>query len=111
MDNIKERIKEVLTGNNFFQIEEETKEEIAERLFIYHEELLFQNDELKRVNDKLNNLSQLYQRLFNEAPVIYVFIDDEGRIMEFNQLASKIFLEVSSGKLLATFIHASSQDK
>ena len=110
MDNIKERIKEALTGNSFFQIEEETKEEIAERLFIYHEELLFQNDELKRVNEKLNNLSQLYQRLFFEAPVIYVFIDEEGRVMEYNQLASKVFTEINSGKPLANFIHTSSQD-
>jgi len=110
MENIKEKIMQVNEEHQLKGLSTKSKEEIIESLFIYHEELIFQNDELKIANNVLESVKNRYTVLFNEAPVIFVFINVEGKIVEYNQAASEAFEQIKVGQNLAQLIDPSSQD-
>lgn len=67
-------------------------EELAAEISIYHQELIFQNDELMRKNQELESIrsslqesQEQYQALFDEAPVGYIILDENARIRAVNQ--------------------------
>src|SRR6056297_585153 len=111
MKNMKEKIRKTLMADEFDSISSKTKDEIVEKLFIYHEELLFQNEELKRVNNEMEEIKLKFQKLFQEAPIGYVFINEKLEIIDYNDEAKKYVRgEKDSGRKLSDFIDASSQD-
>lgn len=111
MKNMKEKIRKTLMSDEFDSISSRTKDEIVERLFIYHEELLFQNEELKRVNKEIEEIKLRFQQLFMEAPIGYVFINERLEIIDYNSEAEKyIYGEKDSARKLSDFIDSNSQD-
>jgi diguanylate cyclase (GGDEF)-like protein len=111
MKNMKEKIRKTLMADEFDSISSKTKDEIVEKLFIYHEELLFQNEELKRVNNEMEEIKLKFQKLFQEAPIGYVFINEKLEIIDYNDAAKNYVRgEKNSGRKLSDFIDASSQD-
>jgi diguanylate cyclase (GGDEF)-like protein len=111
MKNIREKIRKTLMSDEFDSVSSKTKEEIVEKLFIYHEELLFQNEELKRVNNEIEEIKLKYKKLFKEAPIGYVFLDEKLEIIDYNDEAKKYIQSGKDlGRKLSDFIHPSSQD-
>lgn len=47
-------------------------------------------DTLREKNQELEKLKNLYFELFNNAPVGYLTIDEEGKVIEYNQTLSKM---------------------
>lgn len=111
MKDIIEKIRKTLMSDEFDSIASRTKEEIVEKLFIYHEELFFQNEELKRVNNELEEIKLRFQNLFKKAPISYIFINEDQEIIDYNE-ESKKYIKGSGnyGRKLSDFIDPSSQD-
>ncbi len=90
-----------------------SRRELLEEISVYHQELLYQNDELARRAQELEIARQLYQDLFNDAPVGYAVLDPDYRIMTANRtLAALLATEVPAllGKPLSSLVHPASQD-
>jgi PAS domain S-box-containing protein len=81
-----ERIDEVLSNREQFLDNAYSKslEELIEELKIYQYELEFQNDELRRVQEDLELSRDQFQQLFQEAPVGYVMLGPDFKILECN---------------------------
>ncbi len=79
---IEEELKNLpLTTNDF------SKEELIQRISIYHEELILQNDELKQINADLEKVNSDFRELFESTPIAYVIIDNNGIIKQANTTA------------------------
>ncbi len=70
---IEEILKERIIDEKF--LSSKSFDEIIEEISIYHQELEFQNCELLRVRDELEQSKQHYASLFNDAPIGYVLFD------------------------------------
>jgi PAS domain S-box-containing protein len=68
-------------------IEPANLDDLTQELHIYHAELEIQNEQLRRTQHDLEQVSQRYQSLFELAPVGYVVLENQGRIVEANQQA------------------------
>ncbi len=90
MANYKHDIELFLEKNMLSDIDSKPKEEIIQSLSIYHEELRFQNDELRRINTELEYSKMEYEQLFMESPVGYLLLDDEFYIIKSNAEAIKL---------------------
>ena len=93
MDPVKRLIEEALNKNN---IDNElmniyTREQFLQTISVYHEELNHQNDELKRINQNLERKHQEYERLFMEAPICYLLLDDDLKIIKYNYAFRDLF--------------------
>ena len=111
MKDMKDKIRKTLMTDEFDSISLKTKDEIVEKLFIYHEELLFQNEELKRINNEMEELKLRFQKMFMESPIGYIFINEKLEIKDYNNEAKKYIRgDKDSGRKLSDFIDASSQD-
>lgn len=88
-------------------------DELFEEFFIYHQELEFQNDELRRIQKELEASRRKLVETFDNAPVSYVITDDEGKIIRVNKTflytLDLDLLEVKN-RLLSDFIHPEEQD-
>lgn len=62
-------------------------------LHVHQIELELQNEELRRAQKQLEESRDAFSRLFNQAPVGYVTIDQQSRISRFN----RTFLEMTRG--------------
>ncbi|SDJ45409.1 sensor domain-containing diguanylate cyclase/phosphohydrolase [Salimicrobium halophilum] len=91
MERMEEVIEQILQGNNVEDYKNETKEEILSTLSVYHEELRFQNEELKRTNHQLTVMKEKYESLFYDAPLPYLLVDDTFLITDYNKKASELF--------------------
>lgn len=60
-------------------------EELVEDLKIYQYELEFQNDELRRIQAELEKSRDEFQELFHGAPVGYIVLDEQSRILKCNK--------------------------
>ncbi|WP_319201658.1 HD domain-containing phosphohydrolase [uncultured Ilyobacter sp.] len=111
MNEIRRRISEALESNDIGIDSKSTIMEALEKLSVYHEELRFQNDELKRANALVENLQKEYESLFTEAPVPYLLLNEKFEIQKFNNASRKLF---GTSKLLGVsitkFIAHDSQD-
>jgi PAS domain S-box-containing protein len=63
---------------------------ILHELRVHQIELELQNDELHRAQRDLEIAQKKYFNLFNFAPVGYLILDEQGRILEANVTASKM---------------------
>ena len=89
-------------------------EQLMEEVSIYHQELIFQNNELVQQGAKLKESRIKYRELFDEAPVGYVVMDQDYII----KAANKTFCQYAQlapggiiGQKLTSFIHPDSQDE
>lgn len=117
--NLKKRIELVLKNKTTALESAYTKslEELVEELKIYQYELEFQNDELQRVQLELEQSRNEYKQLFERAPVGYVIIGDDMRLIDCNQTfrnmlsGSKKRKECQQRMDFREFIAAEYQDK
>ncbi len=91
-------IEEALKNNPWSQ-DDVLRHELIEKISIYHEELHFQNEELKRVNKYLESLKDDYKDLFNFAPITFFIIDKQSVIIEANQNAKMLFGDIINKSL------------
>lgn len=93
-------------------MDSKSKEEMLEALSVYHEELRVQNQELSRVNEKLEIAKNEYERLFMSSPVDYIIIDEIGQILKVNDQAESILthMDIRNARI-QKFFSNDSQDK
>jgi PAS domain S-box-containing protein len=87
---------------------------ILETVNIYHAELEYQNEELKRVQTELSHSRKAYRDLFQQAPVPYLVVDEEGIIRQYNDKFADWFqlgqMKTLSGTPLSQYVAPTSQD-
>lgn len=115
IEDLKRRIGEVAGGKAYNPKHAYTKslEELIEDLKVYQYELEFQNEELKRIQNDLELSREEYLQLFENAPVCYVIIDNNFRILKRNKLFNSHFGEFLHEKEQLDFrslLEAASQD-
>lgn len=88
-DDIKElraRAEAYLRANPPSLDEEKQKvSELIHELSVYQIELEMQNNQFKLVQDELLNSNVSFYKLYNEAPVGYVIIDSDNKLIKANQ--------------------------
>lgn len=117
--DLKEQIRQVLDDkeSNLGDVQNKSPEEIIEELKIYQYELEFQNEELQRMQLELERSRDEYLHLFEDAPVGYVIVNEEGVILNLNKLAQKMLTGKQQerrplkGEDFRKFITAASQDR
>ncbi len=72
-------------------LDDASRNELLQQISIYHEELVIQNDELRRINQELEDVKNDYRELFRFAPIVYFIVNSKGTIVEANQNSEKIF--------------------
>ena len=111
MDNIRDLIEETLKSNDIGINNKNSILEALERIFIYHEEIRFQNDELKRVNTMVEKLQLDYESLFKEAPLPYYLLDKNFIITKVNHAGNKLLSDANIlGRSFFEFIRPEFQD-
>lgn len=83
-----------------------SRTEVLEDLRLHKIELEVQLDELRRAEAQVAALGERYRRLFNEAPVPMLAVDELGRIVTANVAARELLAEGSmlSGRPLVLFV-------
>lgn len=64
---------------------------LLEELHIHHIELEMQNEELASTRERLEHSQKYVHDLFTDAPVGYLVLDEEGRIIEANRTVCSLF--------------------
>jgi len=83
-------------------------EDMVHELRVYHTELEFQLEDLRKANEQLTAAKERYANLFNFAPIGYVVTDTHGTIQEMNLTAEVLFgIEANDwqGRPLAELLH------
>lgn len=84
---------------------------LAETVNIHHQELEYQNSELRRIHAELEDSRQRYLSLFNDAPVGYLVCDHKMMVLAANHTFRKLLnLQTCEGQPFHHFIHPDSQD-
>jgi len=86
---------------------------ILHELQVHQLELEMQNEELRRVQDMLEQEKLKYTDLFEYSPVGYLVMDKQGKIRDINQtlcLMLGISKSLVTGKNLSSFLNPESQD-
>ena len=118
LDLRKRAQKRSLLGANpsIEELEAMSTQEIAQKmreLHLHQIELEMQNEELYKTQEELHYLKTRYFELYNMAPMGYLTLDADGRILESNNASVEI-LEASHEKLrhqsLSHFIYPQDQD-
>lgn len=111
MTNIEKEIEKVLSHNNINIDKNSSIAEALEKIFVFKEELRFQNDELRRINHDIEVVKQDYEELFTEAPIAYLLLDDDMNINKANSSAVDLLKCTDlNGKHFSNFIEPKSQD-
>ncbi|WP_041581681.1 PAS domain-containing protein [Salisediminibacterium selenitireducens] len=112
MKHIERIIHDALNNYDEGSLDEHTKNELVEKLSVYHEELTFQNDELRETNEKLEEAKADFERLFMDSPIGNVLVDEAGTVLKFNHYASGLFdFGLERGKPLNRLVASDDQDK
>ncbi len=114
-DDLQRKIEQILQERKIDAefLNSKTMEEILEEIGIYHQELEYQNSELMRIRDELEVSRQHYYDLFDEAPLSYVVIDPDYRILSSNRVFQQmvgIAKRDLLGKYFTRFIQPEHQD-
>ncbi len=104
-----EKIETILNDTNR-PLDDASRIELLEQLSIYHEELVFQNQELKRINENLTELKNDYKELFDFAPLGYFIIDQKGRIITANSYIRKHFAVEHKTNIIDYVDHSSDKE-
>jgi PAS domain S-box-containing protein len=96
------------------QVPTERLQEILHELQVHQVELEIQNEELRRIQLELEESRDRYRDLYDFAPVGYVGLDAEGRVLQAN-LTAATFLRCERkhliGQNLANFVGSQDQDR
>ncbi len=109
------KAEEILKKNGIMDnsIFEKDLKTIIEELNIYQIELEHQNEELINTQNELIKSNEKYADLFNNAPIGYLILDFDNRIVEINKKAESLF-NVQKNELngfnFTKLIHPNSQD-
>ncbi len=114
-DAITSRIDKVLSSEKgpISELSKKTIEEILEEVNVYHQELEFQNQELMRIREELEESKHHYEDLFHNAPIGYVIFDKNSFIKNANiAFAQIVGSEQNSiiNQQITYFVHPESQD-
>lgn len=86
---------------------------LAQNLSIYHSELIYQNEELSRINQELQASERRYTDLYSYAPVSYLILNFDGQIFSANKAFCKMIgadqINICKNRL-SSYLAASSQD-
>ncbi|MFO8021086.1 MAG: PAS domain S-box protein, partial [Perlabentimonas sp.] len=88
-------------------------EEILEDVGVYHQELEYQNEELRRIHQELEESRNDFADLFDDAPVGYVVFDKDFEIQSVNRTFAKMVRAGTKsivGKKITEFILPKEQD-
>lgn len=88
-------------------------EELANEISVYHQELIYQNEELLRQKQQVEDTTKIYQDLFDKAPIAYVVLDENYKIRSANKTFAEIMntdIYSLKQKTLTDLIHPESQD-
>ncbi len=83
------------------------RDKLLEELHVHQIELELQNEELRQAHFRLEYTYQQYLDLYNEAPVGYISLNDEGQIIRANQKLATMFgieLYQLKGRALVDFM-------
>ncbi len=115
LKDIREKAEKILQSQSLDN-KEYTNEEISivlHELQVHQIELELQNDELSRIRYELEASRNKYYSLFDLAPVGYLTLDMDLKILDANETAAK-YLAVPKAALfgldLSTFVQPESQD-
>ena len=67
------------------KFDEITVEKLTEELSAYHIELIYQNEELKRVQEEYKKSELRYKDLFENSPTGYIIHDENGNVEKTNK--------------------------
>ncbi|MFP4289490.1 MAG: ATP-binding protein [Bacteroidales bacterium] len=93
-ESIKKKIEQALNQKDGFSEKQsytKSLEELVEELKVYQIELEFQNEELRRVQQELEVSRNDYREMFMSAPVSYIIIDDNHKILHYNDIFIELF--------------------
>src|SRR6056297_1936144 len=109
---LRKKIEEVLGADHAKYPGDKSIGELVEEISIYHRELEFQNDELRRTQLELEGSKEHLNSLFEHAPVGYVVCNEAFRIESFNQRFCDMIPRSrdARGVLVNQFIDPVSQD-
>lgn len=116
IEKLKEKIDMIINSDMDIEkaVSKKNVDELVEEISIYHQELEYQNQELRRIQLELEESETKYKRLFNESPAGLAVYDDYGVISMFNKAFSNL-LELPSediiGSKIQSYIEPVSQDK
>ncbi len=108
-----EMIVEAQKPNQIAVISPERAQFLLQELQVHQIELQMQNEELRRSHDELEEAKERYFDLYELAPIGYLTLNKEGKILEANLTATTLFA-IPKGSLintpLNTFIVSQDQD-
>lgn len=113
---IQDKIKDIINKKKIDveYLNSKSFEEILEEINVYYQELEYQNIELVRIREEVEISRKRYFDLFNEAPVGYVVMDMDYRII-FSNIYFQNMMEENSDKLknqrITSFINFETQDE
>ena len=115
-ESIQKRIEQIISSKDDILEGAYTKslEQLVEELRVYHVELEFQNDELKRIQQELEKSRDDYQGLFNQAPIGFLVLGENLSIISFNDFFRKMALgkwEGTTNSDFRRFVHPEEQDR
>lgn len=84
-------------------IDRNNLKEVLQELDIFYAELLAQNEELIEKEQILIDSNQEYQLLFFDAPIIYLLVDKNFTILQYNRKADEYFRFSVNATLKRTF--------
>lgn len=113
-DYLQKKISEVLSDNEkSIYLKRKNLDELLQEIGIYHQELEFQNDELRRITKSLEDLKNHYTDLFDNAPIGYVLYDENFSIANVNGTFVKALglqkIELNEDKIV-NYIDPNDQD-
>lgn len=113
---IQDKIKDIIKKKkiDIEYLNSKSFEEILEEINVYYQELEYQNIELVRIREEVEISRKRYFDLFNEAPVGYVVMDMDYRIIFSNIYFQNMMGENSDrlkNKRITSFINFETQDE
>lgn len=107
------RGKAVQSPENIEHLSPEAMRSVLHELQVHQIELELQNEELRRAHVELESTRQRYFDLYNQAPVGYVTVSEQGLILEANLTAAGMLGDLRGSLImlpLSRFIHTEDQD-
>ena len=116
LQELRKRAEQRLTPRGKWDIARMTTEDVAAIIYeleTHQIELEMQNDEMRKLQEKLIEARNQYAELYDTAPVGYITMDSKGQIVQANLTVAKMLdipLKQLVNRPLSAFIVADDQD-